>query len=69
MDKYIIIDYLNEVLHDYCVKHNLPLDMSADDMLHGKFHSTIFENEHELIDLTEDQIEWLEKFIHLYNFK
>ena len=54
-----IFDYLSEVFNDYCVKHNLPLDMSADDMLHGNFQS-------DLLDLTEDQIEWLRRFIQLW---
>ena len=27
-------DFLTEVLSDYCIKHNLPLDMSADDMIY-----------------------------------
>ena len=34
-------DYFSEVLNDYCVKHGLPLDMSADDILHGHFHGTM----------------------------
>ena len=59
-------DYFSEVLNDYSVKHGLPLDMSADDILHGHFHGTMHENEHELIDLTEDQIQWLKKFIQLW---
>ena len=28
-------DFLSEVFNDYCVKNNLPLNMSADDILHG----------------------------------
>jgi len=59
-------DYLSEVFNDYCIKHKLPLDMSADDILYGKFHSTIYENDHELIDLTEDQEQWLRKFIEIW---
>ena len=27
-------DYLTEVLNDYCIKYNLPIDMSADDMIY-----------------------------------
>ena len=49
-------DYLSEVFNDYCIKHNLPLDMSADDILHENKYSN-------LIDLTEDQIQWLKRFI------
>ena len=59
-------DYLSEVFNDYCVKHGLPLNMSADDMLHGNFYGTVLENEHDPIDLTEDQIEWLRRFIQLW---
>ena len=59
-------DYLSEVFNDYCIKHKLPLDMSADDILHGNFHGTTFENESNLIDLTEDNIQWLRKFIEIW---
>jgi hypothetical protein len=59
-------DYLSEVFNDYCIKHKLPLNMSADDILHGNFHGTMYENENALIDLTEEQIQWIRKFIEVW---
>ena len=34
-------DYLTEVLNDYCIKYNLPLDMSADDMIYYFYNNII----------------------------
>ena len=59
-------DFLCEVFNDYCVKNNLPLDMSADDILFGHNYGTIQEDQSTLIDLTDDQIQWLKRFIIIW---
>ena len=59
-------DFLSEVFNDYCVKNNLPLNMSADDILHGNNYGTIQEDQSNLIDLTEDQIQWIKRFIIIW---
>ena len=59
-------DFLCEVFNDYCIKHKLPLDMSADDILHGNNYGTIQEDQSNLIDLTEDQIQWIKRFIIIW---
>ena len=59
-------DFLSEVFNDYCVKNNLPLDMSADDILYSKNYGTIQEDQSNLIDLTDDQIQWLKRFIIIW---
>ena len=35
-------DYLTEVLNDYCIKHDLPIDMSADDMIYYFYNNFLF---------------------------
>ena len=59
-------DFLCEVFNDYCIKHKLPLDMSAYDILHGNNYGTIQEDQSNLIDLTEDQIQWIKRFIIIW---
>ena len=59
-------DYLSEVFNDYCIKHNLPLNMSTDDILHRNNYGTIQEDQSNLIDLTDDQIQWLKRFIIIW---
>ena len=51
-------DYLSVVFDDYCIKHGLPLDVSADDMLYGDFQG--------IKELTESNKQWLRKFIQLW---
>ena len=58
-------DYLTEVLNDYCIKHNLPLDMSADDMIY------YFNNNDDVFEknpyhLTNANIDWLKAFLIIW---
>ena len=45
-------DYLTEVLNDYCIKYNLPIDMSADDMIYYFYNNddSFKENPYHLTD-------------------
>ena len=53
-------DYLCEVFNDYCIKHKLPLDISADDMLHDfKYNKVNYY-------LSKPNLEWLNKFCKVW---
>ena len=58
-------DYLTEVLNDYCIKYNLPLDMSADDMIYYFYNNddSFKENPYHL---TDKNVEWLRRFIIIW---
>ena len=56
-----IESFLSVVFNDFCIKNNLPLNESADDILyHNALHKT------EERDLTEYQKQWLRQFINLW---
>ena len=58
-------DFLTEVFSDYCIKNNLPLDVSADDMIY------YFYNQDELFKkkpyhITDVNVKWLRRFIKIW---
>ena len=58
-------DYLSEVFNDYCIKHKLPLDMSADDMIHEIYNlqeNIIFKCNTVNYDRYKKNLEWLDRF-------
>ena len=55
MDK---LDFLSDVLEDFCSKHNLPL-MSADDLLYAPAWAEI--------NLTQSQKNWLTNYIEVWD--
>ena len=50
------LDYLSEVLEDFCTKYNLEL-MSADDILYGSSDD----------ELTDYQKDWLQNYISIWD--
>ena len=58
-------DYLTEVLNDYCIKYNLPIDMSADDMIYYFYNNddSFKENPYHL---TDQNVKWLRRFIIIW---
>ena len=58
-------DYLTEVLNDYCIKHNLPIDMSADDMIYY-FYNNDDSFKKNPYHLTDSNVEWLRRFIIIW---
>ena len=52
------LDFLSDVLEEFCSKHNLPF-MSADDLLYGYMYA-----EH---DLTKTQRDWLHTYINVWD--
>ena len=63
-------DYLSEVLNDYCTKHNLPLDMSADDILYYFNKGGTVSNDDVFKKnpyyLTDHNVEWLKAFLIIW---
>ena len=58
-------DYLTEVFNDYCIKHDLPLDMSADDMIHY-FYNNDDSFKKNPYHLTDQNVAWLRRFIIIW---
>ena len=50
------LDFLSEVLQDFCLQYNLP-EQSADDILYGSSGD----------ELTEYQKEWLRNYIEIWD--
>ena len=53
------LDFLSDVLEDFCDKHNLPL-MSADDLLYAHVYA-------EIDALTTFQQNWLNNYIEVWD--
>jgi hypothetical protein len=53
--------FLSVVFNDFCLKNNLPMNESADDIL---YHNAISKDKER--DLTEHQKQWLRQFINLW---
>ena len=53
------LDYLSEVLQDFCTKYNLP-EHSADDLLYAHQYA-------EIDCLTEYQKDWLRNYINVWD--
>ena len=53
------LDFLSEVLQDFCTKYNLP-EQSADDLLYAHQYA-------EIDCLTEYQKDWLVKYINVWD--
>ena len=58
-------DYLTEVFNDYCIKNNLPLDISADDMIHY-FYNQDDSFKKNPYHLTDQNVEWLRSYIIIW---
>ena len=53
--------FLSVVFNDFCLKNNLPMNESADDIL---YHNVISKDKER--NLTEHQRQWLRQFINLW---
>ena len=53
------LDFLSEVLQDFCTKYDLPF-LSADDILYSHQYA-------EIDCLTQYQIDWLQNYIKLWD--
>jgi len=58
-------DYLTEVFYDYCIKHKLPIDISADDMIYYFYNNDDSFKENPYY-LTDQNVEWLRRFIIIW---
>ena len=58
-------DYLTEVFNDYCIKNNLPIDMSADDMIYY-FYNQDDSFKEKPYNLTDQNVEWLKRYIIIW---
>ena len=58
-------DYLTEVFYDYCIKHKLPIDISADDMIYY-FYNNDDSFKKNPYNLTDKNVEWLRRFIVIW---
>ena len=54
------LDFLSEVLQDFCTKYDLP-EQSADDIL----YSSTLDGE---VELTEYQKDWLVRYINVWDY-
>ena len=54
-----MLNFLSDVLEDYCTKHDLPF-ISADDLLYSNDLS-------EGIELTDNNKRWLEHYINVWD--
>ena len=58
-------DYLTEVFNDYCIKNDLPLDISADDMIHYFYNQDdVFKKNP--YHLTDQNVKWLKRFLIIW---
>ena len=58
-------DFLTEVFSDYCIKNNLPLDVSADDMIYY-FYNQDESFKKKPYHITDVNVKWLRRFIKIW---